>query len=783
MNHQQPAPGSPLPAPAHRASTVLIALSLLYFAIHAAYLAPSLEDLDSVNFALAIEDFDPAAHRPHPPGYPVFVALAKLSSLVVASEARALAVWSALLGALSIFPLVWLFGCLDRMGGQEGSAPSPIVTSLLALCCPVVWFMAVRPMSDIAGMFVALVAQATLAAALVRQRRARAARAAPTAGFVTDWSASGRLIVVGAFLAALAIGVRSQAAWLTLPLLALVLLDRLGDDFAGAALGSAMSFTIGFALWLVPALVASGGPQRYWQALLMVGRDDVAGLELLATRFSTRLATLGVWRTFVDPWGEPALGFAVIASAVLGAAASLAKRRAALVLLATLCVPYALFHILVQDTINVRYTLPLIPAVVYLAGRGLRTVAGRWANASILGLAGVAVAVGHPTVRAYGSAPSPAARLMADLDRASAAQGSHAPPVAMHHVFMRTVEARGAGFSRIVAPPRREWLELVTYWRSGKAEPIWFLADPKRTDLALVDPAARRLLAAYRWPPQLRPTLLGDTRPSEADWYEIRRPGWFAGEGFSLTPETAGVSAAMGRGPSHGPISAWVRRRSTDATLMIGGRHLGSAGDGPARLRATLDDRELLAWEVEPGTFFLRMATMPAGAFPGAGHYAVLRIAASGAGGRPPPPASIEQFDVQDAGQVVYGFGAGWHEPEYNPLTGARWRWTSDRALVEIRHGGQDLVMVVAGESPLVYFDAPPHVAVRIGDRTITEFDPSGDFEWRVPIPRALAGGESVSVAIETDRVFVPAERSWLRRSHDRRRLGLRIYRVEVRGR
>ena len=36
----------------------------------------SLEDLDSINFALGLHRFDIAAHQPHPPGYPAFIAIA-----------------------------------------------------------------------------------------------------------------------------------------------------------------------------------------------------------------------------------------------------------------------------------------------------------------------------------------------------------------------------------------------------------------------------------------------------------------------------------------------------------------------------------------------------------------------------------------------------------------------------------------------------------------------------------------------------------------------------------
>ena len=80
---------------------------------HLASLPTTLEDIDSVNFALGVRDFDPALHRPHPPGYPVYIAVAKAATAATAAlwpggridrvEARALAAVS-LAGALL---LVW----------------------------------------------------------------------------------------------------------------------------------------------------------------------------------------------------------------------------------------------------------------------------------------------------------------------------------------------------------------------------------------------------------------------------------------------------------------------------------------------------------------------------------------------------------------------------------------------------------------------------------------------------------------------------------------------------
>ena len=63
---------------------------MLFLAFHLPFLPASLEDLDSINFALGLRHFDVAQHQPHPPGYPLYIALGKVAHAVVQSEARAL---------------------------------------------------------------------------------------------------------------------------------------------------------------------------------------------------------------------------------------------------------------------------------------------------------------------------------------------------------------------------------------------------------------------------------------------------------------------------------------------------------------------------------------------------------------------------------------------------------------------------------------------------------------------------------------------------------------------
>ena len=67
-----------------------------------------------------------------------------------------------------------------------------------------------------------------------------------------ELAATGRLVVLAAFAAGLAIGLRTQTAWLTLPLLVLVIADRAGRGAAAAIVGSAVTFTAGVLAWAMP---------------------------------------------------------------------------------------------------------------------------------------------------------------------------------------------------------------------------------------------------------------------------------------------------------------------------------------------------------------------------------------------------------------------------------------------------------------------------------------------------------------------------------------------------
>jgi hypothetical protein len=200
--------------------------------------------------------------------------------------------------------------------------------------------------------------------------------------------------------------------------------------------------------------------------------------------------------------------------------------------------------------------------------------------------------------------------------------------------------------------------------------------------------------------------------------------------------------------------------------MMIGGRNMTPA---PSRLRVEIDGRPIDERDVAPG-FFLQMLDLPAGALAGPGDYATMTVTAGS------DRMAIEQFDVQSRGRVVFGFGEGWHEHEYNPSTGSEWRWTSDRATLRIRADGLPIALTLRGETEL--FATASHVVIRVGDRILAREAVRRTVSLSIGIPADMVSRHETLVTIETDHSRVPAERSW--RSRDRRRLGLRVYECRV---
>jgi hypothetical protein len=748
----------------------IAALAVVFLAAHLFFLPPSLEDIDSINFALGVADFDVAKHQPHPPGYPVFIGLSKASTSLLRTmhvshpDVRGLAVWNAIGGAALTFLLYALFRALVSVRPGLMSRWMPFCSTLVVVMCPLYWFTALRPLSDMTGLAAAIGAQSLIVSLLT-------GLSGPSA------------LVYGGFLSGVAIGIRSQTALLTLPLLGLALLlprSGLRSQNRLAAVGAA---ALGVLVWAIPLVVASGGLSEYASALGSQAGEDFSGVVMLWTTRTKAAALDAAMYSFLWPWGHPVAGAIVILMAVVGTLRTLGVIPRALGLLIVGYAPYAVFHLLFQETITVRYALPLVVPVAFLAvcaldwGRGTSTILGTTA------LVAWSVALSFPATFVYGLRSSPPFRALIEATRPDIGSANQSRIVALHAVARRAVDwlqvTGAADFTprRVLrAPHGQEWLTLVEQWRAEPSSQIMFVADPRRTDLALIDPVSRRRPLEFRWG-FLEPPFVGGTRPGDSDLYSMLPPGWMLDRGWALTAEIAGGTARDGLGPHRKPSVAWIRARREEATLLIGGRHLGAANDPAIQVTLALQGQPLEIFEVGPG-FFSRRIALPPGLLAGTG-YVPLEVSSRPANGSNAIiPVGLEQFDVQTLGMAMIAVDEGWYEPEYNPRTARSWRWTSEKAVVWVRPIGRNVTLTLSGESPLKYFDAAPLVVVSAGDREIARFNPSSDFTQSIAVPAAALAAADGRVVITSDKYFVPAEREG---SQDQRHLALRIYSYSVR--
>ena len=109
----------------------------------------------------------------------------------------------------------------------------------IAVACPLFWFTALRPLSDMTGLAAATAAQVLLLPLVAGLSNRRA----------------GLMLIAGAFVAGVAAGIRTQTVMLTAPLL----LAALGLPESGAVLatraGAVAAAAAGVLLWGVPLIV------------------------------------------------------------------------------------------------------------------------------------------------------------------------------------------------------------------------------------------------------------------------------------------------------------------------------------------------------------------------------------------------------------------------------------------------------------------------------------------------------------------------------------------------
>jgi len=201
---------------------------------------------DSVQFALGLSYFDPALHRPHPPGYILYIALGRLVNLFVHDANLALIILSIF---FSLVGLVALFYLARSISGWEVA----YLAALLYLFNPLVWFH-----GEVALMYMAEAALVSLFLFFLYNFYANA-RVSQL------WVAVAVLIFLG--------GVRQSALLFMVPILLYVLIVK-NRRLILPAFGL---LAAGVLAWWLPLLHFSGGLLSYLKLSALQVRNTVGG--------------------------------------------------------------------------------------------------------------------------------------------------------------------------------------------------------------------------------------------------------------------------------------------------------------------------------------------------------------------------------------------------------------------------------------------------------------------------------------------------------------------------
>lgn len=291
------------------------------------------DDWDGIGFVESVRHFDMTRFQPHPPGYPVYVALLRLASLIAREPMRSCVVVAVCSGVVAV---AFTWAAVEKMAGARAAW---IVATLVGVT-PLAW----RACSGVGSEAPALACIAACAWGLARAWHGPSSVRASLA------------IGIGA---GLGLGVR--LSWAPLFLAALLLAPRGSRSRAWAA--SAASI----AAWAIP-LVAVVGPSRLiaLYGTQLAGHAQRWGGTVATAPGAVRLAWLAR-DVFVDGLGAGsdvlgiAIGVLLAGAAVLGVVTwrrvGWTGWRAALVVL----VPYTTWIVLGQNLRDQpRHALPLV---------------------------------------------------------------------------------------------------------------------------------------------------------------------------------------------------------------------------------------------------------------------------------------------------------------------------------------------------------------------------------------------------------------------------------------
>lgn len=304
----------------------------------------SLWDWDEALFSLGMRGYDVAKHHPHPPGFPLFIALSKVMRLIAPTDFRALQSVT-VISSLFLFPAVYFLARSVRM-----SFSTSVIAGVLCAFFPNVWFFGGTAFSDIPSIVLVLVAVALLFRG-VDDRRA---------------------YLAGSLVLALAMAIRPQNLLVGLFPGAMATWFRWRDrkrDVVFAALVGVVTVAIFYG-----AAIALTGWSRYFAAVA-AHRDYIWNIDSFRSAQRPPLWRISD-RFFIKQYSSPPLSIVTSILVLISTVGAVRTRDRRIGFLAAAFLPFCFVAWAMLDRFSIsRFSIGYIPLFACLAADGIRRVA------------------------------------------------------------------------------------------------------------------------------------------------------------------------------------------------------------------------------------------------------------------------------------------------------------------------------------------------------------------------------------------------------------------------
>lgn len=319
----------------------IILLVVISFGLRLYLRSNYLDDYDSVQFIMGLKDYSIVNHQPHPPGYPVYIFLGRITDLFFNDGLESFTFMSALFGSLALIPTYLL--AKDLFGLRVG-----ILSSIILSLAPAEMLFSVVVMSDIVSMFFI----------------------AATVYLLYSGLNSTKCLYLGSFILGVTMGVRQTDILLIFIFIIILFYKKNQKEF----LTSLILLSLGVTLWLVPVIVDTGVSNFiYAQSTQGKAASDMGTLNSLGgLNLSSLIVTVKALISLLKiGWSNSIIPFSLIAIGALIYRIKDSKKLLAekwQVILLGWMIPYFLLFIFVTYLEFPRYLLPIFPPMAIIFG-------------------------------------------------------------------------------------------------------------------------------------------------------------------------------------------------------------------------------------------------------------------------------------------------------------------------------------------------------------------------------------------------------------------------------